>query len=70
MNNFLQISETSEGFDYWKKRPYLSDELMASLDHVNLMLVPWENYNQISNVFPSGTSSFVQYLKYKTDSEV
>lgn len=58
----VHVSETSQGFKYWKARPYLNEEIRNNINSADFLLVPWEDYREGENVFPDGTSSFVQYL--------
>lgn len=58
------LRETSQVFDYWLHRPYVSEELRSELTGTNVLVVPAEKFrDEDGPLFPEGTSSLLRDLQ-------
>jgi len=61
--NNLDIEDTQKTFDYWLKKPYISESLRASLSKANVLIVPLEGYYDKHPVFADFTERLLNFLK-------
>jgi hypothetical protein len=62
--NVFRVEETSQTFDYWLNRPYISGDLKQHLRAANVLLVPREGYlDNAVPLFPNTTEEIFSFLK-------
>jgi hypothetical protein len=58
------LAATTEGFDYWLRRPYLSVGVREEAASADILLVPRERFgDQRGPFFPVGTEEFLSFLR-------
>ena len=61
--NELIVKESSDSFQNWIAKDYISRELKNELKQADVLIVPIENFRGIDNpVFPEGTEQLYTYL--------
>jgi len=64
------ITDSSENFDTWINREYISEGLKSDLKKANILLVPTEGFrNKNIPVFPVKTEELFTYIKNRLPSE-
>ena len=64
------ITDSSENFDTWINREYISEELKSDLKKANILLVPTEGFRDKNiPVFPVKTEELFIYIKNRLPSE-
>lgn len=64
------ITDSSENFDTWINREYISEELKSDLKKANILLVPTEGFRDKNiPVFPVKTEGLFIYIKNRLPSE-
>lgn len=67
----VHLEETTQDWDYWLSRPYLSAKVRQSLALSKVLLVPQEGFRgRDVQLFPVGTEDLFNHLKEKLPTDV
>ena len=65
------ISETDRGWEFWRQKSFVSEDLGRQLADANFLLVPQEGFRDFDGpLFPVGTEEFFRFLREKAPPEV
>ena len=67
----LTITDTTESFESWLNKEYVTDELRKLISDASILIVPFENLRNTQNplLFPIGTEEILRYFKKELPSE-
>jgi hypothetical protein len=64
------VQPTDQGYEYWRTRPYLSDETRDAVKNAPVLIVPTEGFReQDIRVFPVQTEELFHFLREKMPPE-
>lgn len=66
----ITITDTSENFEYWLNKEFVTEDLKNSIKDKSILLVPFEGLRETENpfMFPVETENVLQYFNQKLDS--
>lgn len=66
----VTITDTSENFDYWLSKEYVTEDLKSSIKDKSILLIPFEGLRETENpfLFPVETENVIQFFSQKLDS--
>lgn len=67
----LTITETSESFESWLSKDFVTEDLRDTLSKASILIIPFEKLRDTPNplLFPVGTEDILRYFKEKLSQE-